>query len=428
MDKQDIKVQARPKGLFYGWIIIGACYLMVFTVMASFYSFGVFFKPMSGEFGWSRAQTSLAVSINLMTGAFFSLLAGRLVDKYKPRNIMIACAVLSGISYMLMPRVSGLGQFYLLYGFVLGVAMSANYVIPSVLVNRWFVKKRGLGLGLVFASFGTAQMIAPPLAAALIDTLGWRQMYVYMGIIVFVITAVSALFLRGSPEEMGLLPDGGSGGKARPEAGPSGHGSKKAVQGLTILETVRTPAFWLISVLWLFMAFPVYMIVVHLIPYSTDVGISVVAAASIMTAAGMANIAGRVGLGHFSDKFGARRILLVSFVLIVLGLLLLIKARGLLAFYVSVVLVSAFLNGGDTVVIKVLGDMFGMKSLGFIVGFTSLAWRLGASSGAYLAGVFFDITNSYAVIFSLAALAIYVCFILTFFIFGKKPAPAPAAG
>lgn len=417
-----MKAQAKTRRFFYGWVILIACYFVVFTMMASYYSFGVFFKPMSAEFGWNRAQTSLVVSINLMTGAFLGMVVGRLVDKYKPRYIMLSCSALAGITYIMLSRISGLTQFYLLYGFVLGAAMSANYVVPSVLVNRWFVKKRGLGLGLVFSAFGTAQMISPPLAAALIDSLGWRQIYIYMGILVFAITAICALLLRAYPEEMGLLPDGDT-DPAAVSGRPASHqdGKNNTVQGLTVKETLRAPVFWMIAVLWLFMAFPVYMIVVHLIPYSTDVGISVLAAASIMTAAGISNIVGRIGLGHISDRFGSKRILLFSFVMIIFGLLLLIKARSLLTFYVAVSLATLFLHGGDTVVIKVLGDLFGTKSLGFTVGATSLTWRIGASSGAYLAGLFFDATRSYAIIFSLSAVAMYICFILSMFIFKDKP-------
>lgn len=428
MGEQNIKAQARTKGFFYGWAIIIACYFIVFTMMASYYSFGVFFKPMSGEFGWSRAQTSLVISINLMTGAFMGLLVGRLVDKYNPRNLMLACSALAGLSYIMMSRITGLAQFYILYGIVLGMAMSANYVIPSVLINRWFVKKRGLGLGLVFSAFGMAQMISPPLAATLIDSMGWRQMYIYMGLLVFVITAICALLLRSSPQEMGLLPDGDA-DRSSAEGGALARGLKKnnAAQGLTVKETLRTPTFWLISLLWLFMAFPVYMIVVHLIPYSTDMGINVIAAASIMTVAGISNIIGRIFLGHISDKFGSKTILLISFVMVIFGLLLLINARSLMTFYLAAVLVTLFLNGGDTVVTKVLGDIFGVRSLGFIVGAMSMAWRVGASAGAYLAGVFFDTTNSYAIIFSLAVLAMYICFILTIFIFTKKPRLTPAA-
>lgn len=422
MVEQNIKARARAKGFFYGWVIIIACYFIVFTMMASYYSFGVFFKPIAGEFGWGRAQTSLVISINLMTGAFLGMAVGRLVDKYKPRNIMLAFSVLAGITYVLMSRITGLAQFYSLYGVVLGIAMSANYVIPSVLINRWFVKKRGLGLGIVFSAFGMAQMIAPLLAASLIDSVGWRQMYIYMGLLVFVITAICALFLRGSPQEMGLLPDGNAAPTAA-EGGVSAHDLKKnsTAQGLTVKETLRTPTFWLISLLWLFMAFPVYMIVVHLIPYSTDMGISVIAAASIMTVAGISNVVGRISLGHISDKFGSKTILLISFVMIIFGLLLLINAHVLMIFYLAAALISLFLNGSDTVVIKVLADLFGVKSLGFIVGATSLAWRIGAASGAYLAGLFFDATDSYAAIFSLATLAMYICFIITIFVFKKKP-------
>ena len=93
---------------------------------------------------------------------------------------MLSCSVLASIGYILMSRITGLSQFYIIYGLILGIAMSANYVVPSVLINRWFIKKRGLGLGLVFSAFGMAQMTSPPLAAAFIDSVGLRQMYFYI--------------------------------------------------------------------------------------------------------------------------------------------------------------------------------------------------------------------------------------------------------
>lgn len=421
MDNGNIKVQVRPKGLFYGWVVVGACYMALFTAIASYYAFGVFFKPISGEFGWTRAQTSLAVSINLMTGAFLGVLAGRLVDKYKPRNIMLICAALASFSYIMMSRINGLGQFYLLYGVTLGIAMSPNYIIPSVLINRWFMKKRGLALGIVFSAFGMAQMVSPPLVASLIESVGWRPMYIYIGIFLFIIISTSALFLRSSPEEMGLLPDGDAGIEPVKD-NPAGQSKNGVMQGLSIKETIATSAFWLITLLWFFMAFPVYMMVIHLIPYTTDMGFNVIAAASIMTASGISSIVGRISLGHASDKFGNKKMLMLSFIMVILGMLLLIKARSLPAIYIAVIIFGFFSSGSDNIVIKAMADLFGLRSLGFIVGATGLAWRVGASSGAYLAGFFFDITSSYFIIFSLAAIAIYICFILTIVIFGKKPA------
>lgn len=422
MDKRDLKVHARAGGLFYGWVVIAACFVTVFTFMASYYTFGVFFKPISGEFGWNRGQTSLAVAINMMTGGLVAILAGRLADRYKPGHIMLVCSLLAGLTYVVMSKITSLGQLYLLYGVVLGVSMSAHYVVPSLLINRWFLKKRGLGLGIVFSAFGMAQVISPPVTAYLIESVGWRDLYIYIGAFMFLAGATSALFMRGSPREMGLLPDGEP-AREKPEAKEN-----KIQTGMSAGETMRSSTFWLISVLWFFSAFPVYIMVIHLIPYSTDMGINVMAAASILTASGVANIIGRISMGHLSDRFGSKFVLLLSYVAVIAGMLLLINARSLLNFYVAVVLISIFVNGADTVVIRSLGDLFGLKALGFIVGVTSLLWRGGAAAGAYLAGVFFDLSGSYAITFSLAAVAMYVCFILTMIIFKKKTPMKATAG
>lgn len=403
------------RGFFYGWIIVGATFLIVFSVMGAYYTFGVFFKPMSGELGWTRAQTSLAVTINMIVGGFVAVLIGRLADKHSPRSIMLPCAVLAGVGYVLMSRVSALWQLYLIYGLVLGIAMSAHYIIPSVLINRWFIKKRGLGLGLVFSAFGLAQTSFPPLAASLVEGLGWRQIYVYTGAIVLVITVVAALFLRGSPGEMGLLPDG--------EVEEKDSQAKKSdlLPGLTLKEALRTSTFWLLTTLWFLMAIPVYIMIVHLIPYSTDVGMGTVAAASILTVTGVSNIGGRISLGHISDKIGAKLILLLCFVMVIIGMVILIYARSLLTFYLAGILFSFFLSGADNVVIKVVGDFFGLRALGFIVGVTSVAWRGGAALGAYLAGLIFDVSKSYAWAFALSAFVMGLCFILTLFMFARKP-------
>lgn len=369
---------------------------------------------MANEFSWTRAQTAAAMTISLMVGGLTAPIVGRLIDRYGSRTIMAICAILAGLGYVMMSRVSSLWQYYLWYGLVVGLAMSGSYVVPAAIVNHWFIKKRGLALGLVFSAFGVAQMAVPPLATQLLGIFGWRVSYIYIGIGVFILTFLAALYLRDFPRDVGLMPDGEK---------KSDEKDKIAAWGFTLRQAISTPGYWLLIVVWFVFAIPTYIMGVHLIPYATDVKIDPMKAASIFAVIGSFNIAGRIIFGHLCDRWGNKPVVYISFATVFIAMLIMAGARDLWVFYLVGALYGTFFSGVDIAIIKITGDFFGNKSIGAIMGTTGLAWRMGAAGGTVMAGFIFDITRSYASAFLLSALSMLVSLAVSFFLFRNKPKP-----
>lgn len=410
--EKSASLEKAPSRYFYGWNMVVASFFIVFALWGAYYGFSVFFKSMTHEFNWTRAQTSGAMTISLLIGGLTAPIAGRLIDRYGSRLIMAICAFLAGAGYIMLSTVSSLWQYYLWYGVVIGLAMSASYVVPAATVNHWFIKKRGLALGLVFSAFGVGQMVVPPLATQLLNIFNWRISYIFIGASVFILTLISTLFLKDFPRDKGLMPDGEVKSTER---------DKIAAWGLTFIEAIRTPGYWLLVAVWFVFAIPTYIIGVHLIPYATDVKIDPMKAATIFTVIGSFNIAGRIVFGHLCDKWGNKPIVFISFAAVFSAMLIMIGARDLWPFYLAGALYGTFYSAVDIAIIKVTGDFFGNRSIGAIMGTTGLAWRMGAAGGTMVAGVIFDITRSYSNAFALAALSMLVSFIVSFFLFRHKP-------
>lgn len=410
--EKSASIEKAASGYFYGWNMVIASFFVVFALWGAYYGFSVFFKSMSQEFNWTRAQTSAAMTISLLIGGLTAPIVGRLIDRYGSRLIMAICAILAGAGYIMLSTISSLWQYYLWYGLVVGLAMSGSYVIPAAIMNRWFIKRRGLALGLVFSAFGVAQMVVPPLATYLLGIYSWRTSYILIGASVFILTFVSALFLRDSPRDKGLMPDGEAKSTER---------DKIAAWGFTFKEVIHTSGYWLIMALWFVFAIPTYIVGVHLIPYATDVKIDPMKAASIFTVIGSFNIAGRIVFGHLCDRWGNKPVVFISFAAVFFGMLIMIGAKDLMAFYIAGALYGTFFSAVDIAIIKVTGDFFGNKSIGVIMGTTGLAWRMGAAGGTIMAGFIFDITRSYSNAFALAALTMLVSLIVSFFLFRHKP-------
>src|SRR5262245_60365142 len=237
--------QAGQKGgkVFYGWWIVlmagVGLSLNYGPIIAS--TFGVFLKPLSQEFGWSRAGISLAFSLaNLMLSGALPLI-GRLVDRLGARKVIVPSVLIFGLGVMSFYFLTAsLWHFYALYLFM-GIVGSGSASVPySKVISRWFDQKRGLALGLAMAGTALGALIMPPLAQALITTVGWRQAYMLLGLLAIGITIpVVGLFLKEAPQRMGLWPDGAL-------VAPAGVAKRNSQElGLSCHEAWHTGTFWL---------------------------------------------------------------------------------------------------------------------------------------------------------------------------------------
>ncbi|NNG08266.1 MAG: MFS transporter, partial [Desulfobacteraceae bacterium] len=190
------------KGIFYGYLVVAAAFLIMVVMWAVFYAFGVFFRPILNEFGWTRAMTSGAFSLSSISMGLLGIAMGGLNDKFGPRIVMSVCGLLLGIGYLLMSQLEALWQLYLFYGIILGTGMGGGFVPLMTTVARWFDQRRGMMTGIVTAGIGIGALVGPPVANGLISTDGWRSSYTILGSIVLVVIVLSAQFLKRDPSQV----------------------------------------------------------------------------------------------------------------------------------------------------------------------------------------------------------------------------------
>ena len=245
--------------------------LIMAVTWGSFYSFGIFFKPVLAEFGWSRAAISMGYSLGFMVSGIFAIFAGRLSDRFGPRVVMTTCGFLVAAGYLLTSQIDAIWQLYLFYGIV-GIGSSGAYVPSISAITRWFVKRRGVMTGIAMAGIGLGTMIMSPLSNWLISNYGWRTSYVIVGIIAFVTITVAAQFIKRDPAKMGMKPYG--------EDVTGQRSLNLETGGFSLRKAISTKQFWMLWTMFAFAEYSVHNINVHIIPHTTDLAILAASAAN----------------------------------------------------------------------------------------------------------------------------------------------------
>ena len=389
---------------FYGYIVVVLALLIMLIVYGTRTSFGVFFKPLLGEFGWTRASISGAMTLSLITQGAWGVIMGRLTDKVGPRLVITLCCFLSGLGFLLMSQVNSLWQIYVYYGVIIGFGMGGVFVGLLATVSRWFVKRRGTMMGIVLTGLGASILIVSPVATWLISVFDWRYAYVIMGGVVLVMGVVLAQFLRRDPAAMGLQPYG--------QREMAGQLLASRARGLSLREALHTWQFWLILPIFAGVGYSVFAFVTHLIAHLTDLGITAAMAANAFALHGGASVIGGLVLGVIADRVGMRQVLAISCILMMAAFLLLIPCTNLWAFFVAALIFGLGGGGAGVAEPALVAELFGMKSHGLIFGVVSVAFTLGGAVGPLVTGYIFDITGNYQLAFLVCAATGVLGFIL----------------
>jgi MFS family permease len=274
--------------------------------------------------------------------------------------------------------------------------MSTAFVPCSATVARWFVRRRGLAVGLAFAGMGLGTLVLPPVAHFLVSRVGWRWAYVVFGAGVLVFLNLIATVMRRDPESVGLRPDGD-------HAPPRPEGAGARPHAWTIGGAARTRSFWMIFGVFAATWVPVFGPLVHLVPMARGFGISPLLAATLVSALGLAALLGRLLMGGISDRIGRRPTLAAALALQVVAFVALSQSRSLGALYVAASLFG-FSYGGVSVMFPALvADFFGREQTGSLVG---LLFAIAGSMGAWGplgAGFIYDRFGSYGLAWWLSA-------------------------
>jgi MFS family permease len=389
--------QNMRRKFFYGYVVVGGGFLVWLIGWGTYTpAFSLFFKSFLSEFGWSRAETSLAYSLSFLAQAGLAIVMGWLTDRLGPRFVVVTLGSFIGVCYLLMSQVQTLWQFSLNFILVGSIGVSTLNVPVMVTLSRWFVKRRGMMMGIVQAGSGIGGLIFPPLAGWLILSSGWRTAYLVLGIIALAGMITAGLMLRNDPKEMGLSPDGETVAASK-EAGAGAR--RKNGPGLSFREAFRTSQFWIIAGLYGSFGFCRSTFTAHLAAHVQDLGFSLADGANILAVVTGASMFGRAGMGRVADAVGNRPMFMMSFAMTTVSLILGLLGRDLWVLYLF-----AFLFGvawGNEAVLRfaLASEVFGLASLGVVIGALSVAESVAAMAGSYFAGYIFDVAGSYQIAF-----------------------------
>ncbi len=365
------------------------------AMWGGYYAFGVFFKPVLNEFGWTRAMTAGAFSLASIMNGLLTIAMGGLTDKYGPRMVMTVCGLLLGSGFILMSQINDVFRLYLFYGIFVGAGMSGSFIPLMSTVARWFFKRRGLMTGIVAAGSGIGALIGPPVASRLIPIYGWRMSYAILGGITLLMVVLSAQLIKRDPKQVGQVPYG--------ENQIASRGRDLIAEGFSLREAIRVPQFWIFSTTGFCYGYCVFAIMVHITPYAIESGISAVRAANILATIGSFGILGKLLIGRAGDIVGNRRTLILGFILMSVALICLAQAKmPWMLFLVSGIFGFAF---GSLAVSHspLLAELVGLRSHGLIFGVFGISVGCGGAMGPLLTGYLFDVTKSYQMAFLLCA-------------------------
>ena len=362
----------RRQKVFYGWwIVLAGAVSQAYTAGAYWQGFGAFFDLILGHFGWSRAVTALAVSIQRTESGAVAPFVGYFIDRYGPRQVMLIGITILGVGFILLSRVQNLWQFYLAFVVItLGLSFGTFMVVTTCIAN-WFMEKRARALGLAMTGTGVGGLLVP-LIILIINATSWRTALVLVGVGFFATGLPAAFLMRRRPEDHGMLPDGRTRQLRATATGSSGQEGARSRAGperdFTVREALKTRWFWQFAVA-MGVAQMAMSASIHQIPAITSFGFSLGTAGLIITGSSLTSMVGRLSSGFLGDVVDKRYVIAASIVCQVAGLLFLANSTSMSMLIGFMLFWGLGWGGGVPVRFAMVADYFGRRSFGSIMGF-----------------------------------------------------------
>jgi MFS family permease len=390
---------------YYGWVIVCLAMISMSFWFGIRTTFSVFFVALIDHFHWSRAEAAGAQSIAMLVYMIMAPMVGTLVDRIGPRKTILPGIFLTGVGFLLCTQIRSLLHFYIFFGAIVGIGVTCLSIAPfTVLLAHWFEHRRGTANGLASIGIGTGTLLFVPLIQHLISFKGWPFAYLIFGLLVLIIPLpLNAFFLRHTPKEMGLFPDGGSSKTVEKielkKEGQTGMVDPSTPAGeMRFQDILRCPRFWGLLLFPSLVSFGVYFLIVHHVKYLTDLGVDKIRAASLFAGAGALSAGFRFFWGWFSDRRGREVAFTLGMICFALGVLFLLLFQTIRATPILYLFAAFFGSGwGATapLFMSISADLYKGKHFGWIYGTLEGVLGIGGALGAYLGGVIFDRTGNY---------------------------------
>ncbi len=417
------------RGIHYGWIVAAITFLTMLTMSAALGLPGAMMRPLGQEFGWSTEQVSSALALRFALFGLMGPFAAVLMERYGLRAVMCVGLALVGSGMALVTLASQLWQLFIVWSLMLGIGTGMTaLVLGAVVANRWFIKRRGLVIGMLTASSATGQLAFLPVAAWMIQHWGWRSAVVPVFIGAALIALLSLLFVRNRPADVGLLPYGQTPAEAAtaPAAAPVAMNWRTPFVILREASSSRT--FWILAGTFFICGLSTNGLVqTHFISLCGDYGLAAVPAASVLAMMGAFDFVGTITSGWLSDRFDNRKLLFWYYGLRGLSLFWLphseftIYGLGLFAMFYGLDWIATV-----PPTVKLAGAAFGPQKVGLVFGWVFAAHQLGAATAAYGAGFVRTLLLTYTPALYAAGAACLLAAVLVLAI--RKPAGKGSPG
>ena len=382
--------------IYWGWFVVAGAFCALAINYGARYCFGVFVRPMFMDYQWPMSTISLAFSINLIMYGVGGLVTGRLLDRMAPRWIMTVGTCIVAIGFIATGFVRTPAQLFITFGILCGIGSAGiGAVVSAASVGKWFIRRRGVAIGVATIGIGFGTMLLTPLAGWIVKSYDWRTGFITLGFIILVVGVLVSQFImkKSTPEAYGLLPDGDQPVMHTFEGGNTVHVLSDA-PSTHILSDNR---FWIIVICFTGAIMVQMMVFVHQVPYAVDNGIDRITAAASLGAIGVASIFGRFFFGWLSDhihdpKYSA----LVGYLVMACGMIVLLNVKTVGMLYVYA-LTFGFGYGSLSSMFPILAsDRFGRGMLGSTYGLmTFFTSSIAGTIGPVLGGIIYDTFGSY---------------------------------
>jgi sugar phosphate permease len=407
-------------------VIVAVTFLTSLTTAGAMGLPGALILPLSREFGWDIAEISSAIAIRLVLFGLMAPVAAALIESYGVRRIVIAAITLIVSGLLLALVMTHVWHLVLLWGIVVGIGTGMTaLVLGAIIATRWFVARRGLVVGMLTASSATGQLVFLPLAAWLVDHVGWRfALLPTIGALIAVGLLV-VVFMRDRPSDLGLAPFGEVPTAAK---GAVGAQPPAFTWAFTVLrDAASSPTFWVLAGTFFICGLSTNgLIQSHFISLCADYGMPAVEAASTLAMMGMFDVVGTIGSGWLSDRYDSRALLCWYYAL--RGLSLLFLPYSTFTLY-GLSLFAAF-YGLDWIAtvpptVRLAAQNFGRERSGVVFGWIFASHQIGAAVAAFGGGLSRSALNSYLPAFFFAGSMCLVAAAIVWMI-RRPPAAVPA--
>jgi OFA family oxalate/formate antiporter-like MFS transporter len=400
-------IESKPKGtnsIPRPWIVLIASFFLTST-FGILYSYSDFFLPLGLQFSWSHTVNSTVPALALLVFSVGAIFGGYFAEHIGFRNMSYLGAILVGLGTTLSSQIQNLPELLLLFGLITPLGTSFVVIIATASPVRWFVKRRGMAVGIMAAGSGFGTLIVPPLIESLIQLDGWRAGFLVLGLGFFAILCVASFFTQ-TPDDLRLKPYGWS---------RMSEEEKAFLIDSTPKQALSSRPFWMIYAMFFLGSFGATMFLVHAIPLASTLGISELDASIALGVFGAGSLFSRVAIGLIADKLSRMTGVIISFVAQVVSLALLPFSGSDLTFlfYLCSFGIGFGYGGYLSDFIALSGDIFGRKWIHKIWAFDETAYGIAGLVAPIVAGAFFDRLQSYSLIIEIATIAALTGLILS---------------